>query len=259
MAKIKCKFCAEPDFFEKILTPTPTDRILNGAIRRYGNHWPKGRKPKTIKPPKGVTNFMSFPIDTRQVVTLKSPEIKRGKYHIRTVTDADMTPAYDGFKIEIIGIESKIKPPMPSGAFFSVTTTGEGKDASYVSYNAARITHRDSNIVIESHWTPEHGRIVTLRGFESVSTNPQELSIINTALKFYRREPRGGAKITEDMFRVALAKIGKDAKQKEVATALGITERGLERWRSRRGISSWQQLIERFDQADHKKVASSRL
>lgn len=254
MAKIKCKFCADPDFFEGILTPTPTDRLisLHGAIRRYGNHWPKVRKPKTIKPPKGATNFMSFPTDPRQAVTLKSPEIKRGKYHIRTVIDADMTPAYAGFKIEIIGIESKTKPPMPSGAFFSITHKGEGKDAEYVSYNAARITHRDSNIVIESHWTPEHGRIVTLRGFESVSTNPQELSIINTALKFYRREPRGGAKITEDMFRVTLAKTGKDAKQKEVANALGVSERGLEKWRTRQGIISWQELVERYNHPEHK-------
>jgi hypothetical protein len=140
-------------------------------MRRYGNHWPKVRKPKTIKLPKNVIHdgFGSrFAIDPRQVVTLKSPEIKRGKYHIRTVIDADMTPAYAGFKIEIIGIESKTKPLMPSGAFFSMTHKGEGKDAEYVSYNAARITHRDSNIVIESHWTPEHGRIVTLRGFERI-------------------------------------------------------------------------------------------
>ncbi len=256
MAKIKCEFCAVPDFFEKILSPTQADiPSYNPAMRRHGIHWPKVRRPKTIKLPKNVIHdgFGSrFGIDPSKVVRLKSPGIRRGKFHIRTVTDADMTPAYDGFKIEIIGIESKTRPPMPSGAFFSVTTTGEGKDASYVSYNAARITHRDSNIVIESHWTPEHGRIVTLRGFESVSTNPQELSIINTALKFYRREPRGGAKITEDMFRVALAKSGKDAKQKEVATALRITERGLEKWRTRQGINSWKELIERYNHPEHK-------
>lgn len=242
MAKIKCKFCADPDFFERILTPTPTDRLisLHGAIRRYGNHWPKVRKPKTIKLPKGVTNFMSFPIDPRQVVTLKSPEIKRGKYHIRTVIDADMTPVYAGFKIEIIGVESKTKPPMPSGAFFSVTHKGEGKDAEYVSYNAARITHRDSNVVIESHWTPEHGRIVTLRGFESVSTNPKELSIINTALKFYRTETRGGIKITEEKVKKAIVTLGKEATVKRVADFLNITEQGLHKWRSRPKHEDWE-------------------
>jgi len=113
MTRSKCPYCADPDFFDKILTASGGDRQEIATMPRRGSHWPKGKKPKRNVP--HVQYARWGVIDPRAVVTLKSPEIVRGKFRIRTITDVDMIKRYAGFKVQIIGIEARDKPPVPWG------------------------------------------------------------------------------------------------------------------------------------------------
>jgi hypothetical protein len=252
---IECPYCADPDFFDKILTPTPEDQIVtySPGMVRHGSHWakaPKQKKPKKIKPMRGAKIIMHdgigspFAIDLETVIFLTSPEIKRGKFYIRTITDKDMVRHYAGFKIESIGVETAKEPLSPRGPFMSVQhRQSEKRD---IIFNATRITHKDSSLIIDIHWTPEHKRIVTLRGFSplGVATTPEELTIINAALKFYRVEMRGGAKINRESLKAAFAKHGKDAPPKIVADELGVTVSALRKWRARAGFGNWKHVAQ---------------
>ncbi len=250
MTKNKCPYCADPDRFDEVLKPTPKDEIVatRPGIIRHGSHWAKAPKLKKPKPMRGVTLVAhdgygsEYGIDPETVVILTSPEIKRGKYHIRTIADKDMVHHYAGFKIESIGVESTQKTPMPRGPFMSARSS----EKHYISFNATRITHKDSDLIIDIHWTPEHERIVTLKGFSplGVAATPKELEIINTAMKFYRIETRGGVKINRDSLKAAFAKHGKDAPQKTIADELDVTVSALRKWRDGVGVGRCQCVVQ---------------
>jgi hypothetical protein len=198
-----------------------------------------GKKPKRVLAPQ-VQYARWGAIDPRAVVRLKTPEIVRGKFHIRTITDADMIKRYAGFKIVSVGIESTKEPPMPSGPFMSVTHSSEH----YTSFNMVRISHKDGHIVIDMHWHPSHGRLVTVRGFSNVVTTPEEMSIITTALSFDKEEQRRGAppKVDRAAIISAITKQGEKATQESVAAAAGLASRTLRDWLYFNEGATWRLL-----------------
>jgi len=240
----KCVYCADPDLFDKRLTPTDADRHLQVSLPRRGSHWPEPPKVKIIVPNKQVIRWGAT--DPREVVTLKTPEVIRGKIHVRTITDADMVARFAGFKIQVIGVESPIEPPLPSGVFFGRYSTQEKKSWLYVSYHAARITHQDSPIFVDSHWHPSHGRIVTVRGFGRVSATTEEKAIINTALGFDTKPKRRGAppKVADEAVLKAIREQGEKATQKSVAASAGVAPRTLQNWLYFRAGMNWDYLKE---------------
>jgi hypothetical protein len=199
---------------------------------RVGSHWPKGIKPKRNIPRAKYARWGV--IDPRAIVSLKTPEIVRGKYRIRTVTDDDMIKRYAGFKVQIIGVESRTEPPIPSGPFLSRrgVEDEQGKRGNFISFDAARITHKDSPITIDIHWHPSHKRLVTVRGFSKVVTTPDELAVITTALSFDKKEKRRGAppKVNRAAVIAAIREQGEKATQKSVAAATGMTPHTLRDW-----------------------------
>jgi hypothetical protein len=212
-------------------------------MRRFGSHWVKGKKFKKHRPPKGVTSYVfGLAPDPRFVVTLDTPEIKRGKYRIKTVTDNHFIPRYAGFKVEIVGLDSTEEMPKPSGAFLSYTWTegDDGKPEKFVYYFAARITHRNSALKIDVHSHPTHGRLVTVHGFAGHQNTPEELEIIGKAFEFYRRETRGGGeRFDEEALKQAIQKHGIDATQVQIAKELCVTPRLLQRHILARGLKGW--------------------
>jgi hypothetical protein len=242
---MECPYCADPKFFDRVLTPTPQDRILehHPTMRRFGSHWVKGKKFKKHRPPKGVSNYIiGLAPDPRFVVTLNNPEIRRGEYRIKTVTDEYFITRYAGFKVEIIGLDSDKELPKPSGAFLSYQwTEGEGgKPEKFIYYFAARITHKDSALKIDLHSHLSHGRLITVHGFSSHQNRPEELAIIERAFEFYRLETRGGGtKIDEEALRRAIRKRGEGATQKEIAADLQIVPRSLRRWIEDSELKGW--------------------
>jgi hypothetical protein len=234
MPKNNCPYCSDPTLFDKILAPTPQDKVIQHfpTMRRFGSHWVKGKKFRKHTPPRGVTNYVvGLAPDPRFVVTLSKPEIGRGKYRIKTVTDEHFIPRYAGFKVEIVGLDSKKELPKPSGAFLSYqwTENEDGKPEKFVYYFASRITHKDSTLKIDVHSHPSHGRLVAVHGFAGHQNTPEELDIIGKAFEFYRRETRGGAKINLEELRRVIQSRGEGVTQSQVAEDLGITARSLQR------------------------------
>ncbi len=232
MAKTSCPYCADPNLFDKLLAPTKGDRLEPAHMLRRGSHWPE---PYKIKQTIGQAKIARWgATDPRVVVSLKTPGIIRGRYHINIVTDADMIKRYAGFKVEVIGIECRTEPPAPSGPFLTrMWTVGDsGKPSNFISFNATRTTHKDSPIIVDTHWHQTHGRRVLMRGFSEPVTTPEELAIITTALSFDKQEKKRGAPPKVDRVAVieAIRAQGKRATQKSVAAAISAAPRTLRDW-----------------------------
>ncbi|MBA3804090.1 MAG: hypothetical protein H0X14_00015 [Acidobacteria bacterium] len=244
MAKHTCPYCSDPGLFDKRLAPTKGDQLDYVNMSRRGSHWPKAKRLKIVTPAMSVMRWGI--IDPRESVSLKTPGVIRGKLRIKIVTDADMINRYAGFKVEIIGEESGVELPTPVGTFFSRTWTEDvkGKRQNFISFNAARITHKDSPVIVDIHWHPSHGRLVTLRGFSKVAVTPEELSIISTALGFDNKTSTRGAppKVDRDAIIRAIRAQGEKATQKSVAAATGLATRTLRDWLYFREGSTWENL-----------------
>jgi hypothetical protein len=244
MPKVACPYCADPDLFDKRLAPTKEDRQEFVRMARRGSHWPEPERIKSVTPRAKIARWGG--IDPRTSVLLKTPGILRGTLHIKNVTDEDMIKRYAGFKVQIIGVESSAEPPMPVGVFFSRTWTEdeEGKRGNFISFDAARVTHKDSPVIVDSHWHPSHGRLVTLRGFTKVATTPEELAVATVALGFDTKESRRGAppKVDRETIIRAMRAQGERATQKSIAEAAGIATRTLRDWLYFRECSTWENL-----------------
>lgn len=239
-----CPYCADPALLDKRLTPTKRDRAELVRMARRGSHWPEPERIKVTPPAASIARWGAF--DPRETVALKTPGVVRGELRIKTVTGADMIKRFAGFTVQIVGVESPGEPPMPAGVFFSRTWTEdeEGRRVNFISYDAARITHAESPVVVDVHWHPSHGRLVTLRGFSKVATTAEELSIITTALGFDIKKKKRGAppKVDRDAIIRAIRAQGEGATQKSVAEAAGIAPRTLRDWLYFREGSTWESL-----------------
>jgi hypothetical protein len=249
MTKNKCPYCADPDLLDKILNP-PAGTLYSAhpgaSMSRRGSHWPKPPKVKiNVKRRRGVRSHRWGAVDPRLVVRLKTPEIRYGKYHIKTITDADMTERYAGFKVEIIGVESRTEKPIPSGAFFSRVRDEKNGKPFFVSFEAARITYKDSPVIIDVHWSPDHGRIVTVRGFSKTITTPEEMAILSTALRFDIKQLHGAPpKIDPKELERAIRTQGARATQKSVSDVIGAAPRTLRDWLYFQVGTTWEDFKE---------------
>jgi hypothetical protein len=230
-ATVPCPYCSNPNIFEKAFA-TPIERRETTWLPRVRNIW-------------RATSDASKPIKVKEDI--------RGDYRIITVTGDDLAEHLSDFTIEILGVRFIEEPPFPppdqffrqGGEVHYDAHTGIELRLWYL-FNVYRITHNKTDLVIDVHWWHEHGRIVTIQDFAPAGVSPVEIQVINETLKLFRIETRGGVKITEERIRQVLAESGASLTQKDAAWRLNVTENGLEKWRARRGISTWQEVVERF-------------
>lgn len=232
--KLKCPYCLDPNIFEKAFAAR-SEGSENAYIRRVRKIW------------------RSKSDNDGEVVTLKEKAVTRGAYKIITITGDDLIDQWSDFRIEILGVKFSKEPPLPPPDQFF----GESKESYYSHttqrhlwwlYNILRITHSNSDVAIDVHWWPEHGRIVTIQDLPPAGPTNTELEIINEAVKLFRVETRGrgGVKITEERMKELLADAVPSISQKDVAMMLGVTEQGLGKWRSRQGMSSWREVVSKY-------------
>ncbi len=200
-----------------------------------------------------MRNFWRSNPDEHGLVTLKKRGATRGDYKIITVTGSDLIEQWSDFTIEILGVKFDEEPPMPpSDQFFSLgkeseyDCAGRTSKVNWYLFSIYRITHKKSDIAIDVHWWPEHGRVITIQDLPAAGPTNTDLEIINEALKLFRVETRGGVKITEERIKQVIAESGSSVSQKEAARMLEVTESGLEKWRARRGFSTWQEVVDRM-------------
>jgi hypothetical protein len=113
-------------------------------------------------------------------------------------------------------------------------------------FNACRITKKGSKVTVDVHWWPDHGRKVTISNLTPAGPSAADLEVINQAVKFFRVETRGRGKVTEDKLRAALASLGPSATMSATAKELKLNEGTLEKWRQRKRINSWREVVNRY-------------
>ena len=236
----QCPYCADPDFLASFTEGRAKKiRVLLPAYMRQNRFWKKGRL-------------------RRPDYTAHAEGEQRGD-RLRVVFDEEnFDQRWRDFTVEVFGIESTGElilprseegfyhsPPPPF--FFEVSVPqGENQPFKYQQFFICRITHKSSDVSILVHWWADHGRVMRIDSSLSWDATNDSLGIIKTGCEFFQRETRGGIKITEERIRQVLAESGASLTQKDAARWLSVTENGLEKWRARRGISTWQEVVERF-------------
>ncbi len=226
-----CPYCANPNLPEEALTPTPDDRIATrGSMPQSSDIW-------------AADAYKGQPVRM-----LREKAIRRGAFTIQTVTDKDLAKRYAGFQVEIIGMDTDYDPPSPSGPFFHRTFGTRFKDdglqteSFYKIHNACRITKKGSKMTVDVHWWPDHDFFFTIIGFDPAA----DFDSLALLQKLFKPETRGGVKVTEDRVRHIVSSLGPEATQIAAAQALNVSESALEYWRRKRGIKTWQDVIEQF-------------
>jgi DNA-binding transcriptional regulator YdaS (Cro superfamily) len=174
-------------------------------------------------------------------------------YSVRFVADVPakhLAEKFAGFSARLVGVNvgrgfnSTAAPPMFDyqilGAIDSIV---EGLNL----FSAWAVEGR--GVETRAHWWPTHETIinqrVTLAAKDAAGRNAQ-LEHACAALDFFAVERRGQGKITEAAVRNAVKRIGPSATQVQAAKALGVSESAIEKWRQRRRISSWGEVVKTF-------------
>jgi hypothetical protein len=241
MNKDTCPFCADPNLLASF-TEGDAEKVmvLIPVYMRQDRFWKKG-KFKQAK------------------YTVHAEAELRGD-RLRMIFDEENFDArWRDFKVEVLGIQSVeemflpknedrvyYSPPPPF--FFAMDVwQGNNQPFAYQQFFACRITHKDSDVSIFVHWWANHGRIMRVDSSLLPDTTNDTLAIIKAACDFFQREKRGDPKLSLELILDAHRRLGSKTTQRAIAGELKVSERALEKWRARQGMSSWRQVENWFN------------
>jgi hypothetical protein len=237
MLATPCPYCANPYLFQDVLTTKPAKRNIAPLPQRLGPHW---RVTPRLAPDwtwEGVAGTAET----------------RGDFWLITYLEKDFVERLEGFTAYMIGREVKTKTGVAAGPFLASTIDRlePGAPWRYGLYFAVRIMHEQTEVAVDFHWWPTHERMVTLRGVPDEGATPQDLRLVNEALKFVRVETRGAPKVKDFEVFQAIKAIGDGATQADVAERLGISKRTLSDWLKREGKGyTWRKLRDDYLRGD---------
>jgi hypothetical protein len=230
MPATPCPYCANPSFFQDVLTTKPTKRNIAPLPQRLGPQWRV--VPRLL--PDWTWEGVAGTAETR------------GDFWLITYTDKDFVERLKGFTAYMVGQEIKTKVRLVPGPFLATTIDRleQGAAWRYGLYFALRITHERTNIAVDLHWWLTHERMVTLRDVPDEGVTPGDLKLVTEALKFVRVETRGrpGGFAEIELIK-AIQEQGEQATQKKVAKALSTSDRTIREWLAQHG-KTWQEFIE---------------
>lgn len=231
-----CPYCARPEMFEP-RTDSPEGVSRLGELTHIvGKYWQR----QDVEYP----NVRSFP----------SRLYKDGEVRFIIEGRDNFTGPYQGFDVEVIGLDFPFRPMQSAGPGFhqcityksGTRRTDKVQEVEKVrSFNACRITHRETGVIAHAHAWDTHGLLVTVKQLPKNPTGPA-IKAAGTLLVFFSLEYRGAPKITRDFIMDAFEKLGTDATQAAMARELGVTERALQKWAEREAIKGWEQMRELF-------------
>lgn len=233
-----CPYCMRPEIFE------PRADLLEGVSRPglgelthlIGKYWQRRDVPHP--------NVRSFP----------SRLYRGGEIHFDISGRENFTEPYQGFDVEVIGLEFPFRPMQSAGpGFHQVVTYKPGTRRTdkvrevekAVSFNACRITHRKTGVIADAHAWESHGLLIIVKHLPKNPTGGA-IKAAGALLAFFTLDYRGAPKITRDFIMDAFEKLGSDATQAAVARELGVTERALQMWGKREGKERWSDMRESF-------------
>jgi hypothetical protein len=202
-----------------------------------GKYWERGE-------PGPFRNVRSFP----------SRLYKDGEVRFIIEGRDNFTGPYQGFDVEVIGMDFPFRPMQSAGPGFhqrityksGTRRTDKVQEVEKVrSFNACRITHRETGVIAHAHAWETHGLLVTVKQLPKNPTGPA-IKAAGTLLVFFSLEYRGAPKITRDFIMDAFEKLGAGATQAAIAHELRVTERALQLWQEREGIEEWEEMRRQF-------------
>ncbi len=244
MTNQECPFCSNLNYLEdftkgrakKIMTPFP-------SWRRHYKFWEQEIQKRLED---------EATVETEQ----------RGKFLRTAFDEGNFEERWQGFKVEVFGIESEGEPFLPRNServsidppgpfFFSSTSLPKLKEGDetpyYKQFFICRITHKSNDILLVAHWWPTHGRVINLQSPLSPFPVNSDLNVIKDALDFFQAETRGApAKLNLELVSDVVRRLGTNVTQKAAADELQVTEHGLEKWRARQGMVTWKEVVSRL-------------
>jgi hypothetical protein len=224
-----CPYCARPELLKEP-TVEPTGEIYAGL--RAGKPWNRQYT-------SGLVKAFAYGDHWRGAVPNKALSSRFKDFSVVSIgLDVGFkTPPPPPFPNHIASLRAKRPEVVPNPSFpYSALTL----------FSAYVITHKHSLLTLEAHWWPTHGLLINLQGHLAPNATNDDLEVAREALEFFREETRGNAKITDERIRVALTELGTHATQIAAAKVMEVSESALEKWRRRRGIDTWQEVVSRY-------------
>jgi hypothetical protein len=239
MTQVECPFCSNPNFLAAATKGRATKiEVLLPFHARQEKFWPAATREYNAR--------------------VKTDVEKRGEYLHTSFYGEDFEERWRDFTVEVFGIESAgeiIYPrkserawdsPPPPFLFVESVIQGPNQDPLIRQFFACRITHKQTTTVLIAHWWPSHGRLFTMGGKLSAEYPNDAIELFRSAFDFFHRETRGSAKVTDTEIKKVVALLGAKATQRNAAKVLNVSESTLEKWRQRRGISTWKEVVKSY-------------
>lgn len=221
-----CPYCSDPKSFQRELSGEGRADHETG-IARVGKFWARDDAG-------GMLVAVSY---------------DHGDYWRVPIGGEHFIDRFKDFKLDILSFKAPYSAWgfASSGSLFLLTAApADLAGSNKFPLNVARVSHNHSPVVVDAHTWFSHGTVLTVHHLPR-QLSSADVTAMREALEFFRPETRGGPpKITEARLRAALAEAGADATQLDVARRLKVTEQGLIKWRAKRGLKSWQEVLSRY-------------
>jgi DNA-binding transcriptional regulator YiaG len=230
-----CPYCANPDLFNA-QSEQGGRALVGGIVNMRGKYWQR--------PSNRHASLRTFP-----------EFIYKEQRRFRIEGKKEFIKRFQGFNVEVIGLELVIMPIMSEGpgfhqampAGFDRMTNEERVKTPLRFYNACRITHEKTQIVLDAHAWSTHGLLMTFRNLPTSPTKETE-AVLRLLLDFFKAETRGAPKVLEYEVIKAIQKLGEKATQDAVAKELAVSKRTLRDWTARHGMN-WQAAKQKYENA----------
>jgi hypothetical protein len=145
---------------------------------------------------------------------------------------------FKDFTVEIMAFPSPYYSSFVPTPFELMEFYAKGKDLHAKHIDVVRITRKKSPVIVDAHKWFSHGAMVTIHGMPQ-RMMPDDARAMRGALELLIPETRGEAKISEVDLLLAIQRQGEKATQKNVARALGVSDRALRGWLAKRS-KDWE-------------------
>lgn len=226
-----CPYCARPEIFEpRRETPRGAAKVMGALVHLNGKYWQRFEE--------------RFP----SIRTFTEVEYEDGERRFKIKGRQNFTPPYQGFDVEVVGLQFPFRPIISAGPGFhqSIPKDFEARGQLMRSYGACRVTHRTTGVIADAHFWESHGLLVTLKQMPRNPTG-EAMNAARRLLELFTLDYRGAPKITRDGIMDALEELDPKARTlSAVARKLGVTRQALQMWGRREGMKEWAAMLEAF-------------
>jgi hypothetical protein len=214
-----CPYCSDPKTFQRELTGKGRADHKT-QIARVGKFWTRAER--------GMVLLTSY---------------DHGDYFCIPVGSKHFAPRFKDYHLDIISFPASGRPFFHASQHLLFIVDAAPSDIvrhTKHSLNVARVTNKNSAVIVDAHTWFSHGTILTVHHIPK-ELSSADITVMQEALEFFRPETRGAPKIkAADVFKTIKA-LGAGVTQAEAAKRLGVGKSTLGDWLKREG-RTWNEL-----------------